>query len=113
MSEKEIADVYAMALRVLAGNFYWDYRNWKHAQGEKEAHEKELEILRKFLEKYGNALSEEEREKMEHRIEYVKDRIEEAERAIKDHYNALVEDKKELERLLGEELLLEKVSGKG
>jgi len=113
MSEKEIADVYAMALRVLAGNFYWDYRNWKHAQGEKEAHEKELEILRKFLEKYGNALSEEEREKMEHRIEYVKDRIEEAERAIKDHYNALVEDKKELERLLGEELPLEKVSGKG
>ena len=105
MSEKEIADVYAMALRVLADNFYWDYRNWKHAQGEKEAHEKELEILRKFLEKYGNALSEKEREKMEHRIEYAKDRIEEAEKAIKDYFNALVEDKKELEKLLGGESL--------
>jgi len=101
MSGEEIADVRAIALGVFADSFYCSYRNWKHAQGDKEAHEKELEILRKFLEKYGDALSEEQRKKIEHRIEYAKNRIEEAERVIKDYYEALVEDKEELERLLG------------
>ena len=105
MSEEEIADVRAIALGVFADSFYWNYRNWKHAQGEKEAHEKELEILRKFLEKYSDALSEKQRKKIEHRIEYAKDRIEEAEKAVKDYYNALVEDKEELEKLLGGENL--------
>ena len=105
MSGEEMVDVRAIALGVFADSFYWNYRNWKHAQGEKEAHEKELEILRKFLEKYSDALSEKQRKKIEHRIEYAKNRIEEAERVIKDYYEALVEDKEELERLLGGENL--------
>jgi len=99
------ADLRAIELQIFAARFYGKYREWKHAQGDKEAHEKELEILRKFLEKYGDALSEERRKKIEHRIEYAKDRIEEAEKAIKDYYNALVENKEELEKLLGGENL--------
>jgi len=107
MNEKEMADVRAIALRVFADSFYWNYRNWKHAQGDKDANEKELEILRKFLEKYGDALSERQRKAIEHRIEYVKDKIREAEKAADDYHKALVESKEEIEGLLGESLCLE------
>jgi len=107
MSSEEMADVRAIALRVFADSFYWNYRNWRHAQGDKEANEKELEILRKFLEKYGGALSEKQRKAMEHLIEYVKDKIREAEKVTDDYYKALVESKEEIEGLLGEEVCLE------
>jgi len=104
---EETADVRAIALKVFADGFYWKYRSWKCAQGDKEARMKELEIYERFLKKYGDALSEEERRSIEHRIEYARNGIEEAEKAERNYYDALVEEKKSVEKLLGESLCSE------
>jgi len=44
MNEEEIADVRAIALKVLADNFYWKLREWKTVQADKLALQKLCEI---------------------------------------------------------------------
>ena len=102
-----MADVRAIALKVVTDGFYWKYRNWKCAQGDREGHLKEIEIYERFLEKYRDALSEEVRKSMEQRVEYARQGIKEAEEEEKNSYEVLVREKKSVEKLLGESLCLE------
>jgi len=107
MSE-EMADVRAIALEVFADNFYWRIRDWKLAQINKLALQKLCEIYERFLAKFGDALSEEKRKKMEERVKYIRDHeIKEAEEVTERYYKRLVEIQKEVEKLLGESLCLE------
>jgi len=107
MSE-EMADVRAIALKVLADNFYWKLREWKTVQADKLALQKVCEIYERFLAKFGDALSEEERRKIEETVKYMRDKeTKEAEEAEKRYYKRLIEVQKEVEKLLGESLCLE------
>ena len=97
----KMADVRAIALLSLARSFYGASRNLGSALENKRALQGERRIYKDFLAKYGDALSDDMRRQIEHRIEYLENEIKIAEELIENYRKDFVEVNKELEKVLG------------
>ena len=100
VGEEGTADVRAIAILRLARELYGAYHRWKCSQADVEGFQRELEIYKEFLAKYGDFLSEDLRESLERRIEEVEEDMNDAKEVVEDYYKCLRDVEKEVEKVL-------------